>query len=290
MGFLELKAEQQRFEVGGVGVGGQPGARPTVLIGSIFYHGHKVTLDEGRGEFLREEAAELIRGQEDYSRRTGNPCMLDVVGATPEAIRRHLELAASVTEMPLLIDGTTVEVRLAGLRYVAEAGLAGRAVYNSIQPETSDEELAAVREAGVESAIVLTYYLKDFTAQGRVTAVKEILPRARAAGIRKLLVDTCVMDRATLGQAFGAIAEIKDELGLVAGAGAHNAVAMWRGLKTTMGPQAYTPCVAAAAAASAAVGADFVLYGPVEDAKHVFPAVAMIDKALSQLAGEKGLR
>jgi tetrahydromethanopterin S-methyltransferase subunit H len=32
------------------------------------------------------------------------------------------------------------------------------------------------------------------------------------------------------------------------------------------------------------------LYGPVEDAKNVFPAVAMIDTALSQLAIERGTR
>ncbi len=32
--------------------------RPTVLIGSMFYHGHKVTTDENRGEFdpARREA------------------------------------------------------------------------------------------------------------------------------------------------------------------------------------------------------------------------------------------
>jgi tetrahydromethanopterin S-methyltransferase subunit H len=36
-----------------------------------------------------------------------------------------------------------------------------------------------------------------------------------------------------------------------------------------------------------AVGADFVLYGPIEDAPLVFPAVAMIDTALSELAIER---
>ena len=89
--------------------------------------------------------------------------MLDVVGATPQAIEKHLEFAAEVTQSPLLIDGTTVEVRLAGLEYVAKAGLADRIVYNSIQPGIDDEELAAIRKAGVQSAILLTYYLQDFT-------------------------------------------------------------------------------------------------------------------------------
>jgi tetrahydromethanopterin S-methyltransferase subunit H len=287
---LDFKAKQQTFEIGGVRVGGQPGTQPTVLIGSIFYHGHDILIDEEKGEFDPIEAEKRIRTQEEFAERTGNPCMFDVVGATPEAIRRHLEFTANVTDMPLLIDGTTVDVRLAGLKYVSEAGLAGRAVYNSIQPEIGDEELAAISGAGVESAIILTYYLKDFTAKGRVQAVRELVPRAQEAGITKLIIDTCVMDLATMGQAYGAIFGVKDEFGLPAGGGVHNAVAMWRGLKTKMGEQAEKPCMAAAAAAAVAIGADFVLYGPIEDAKYVFPAVAMIDTALSQLIIEKGNR
>jgi tetrahydromethanopterin S-methyltransferase subunit H len=98
------------------------------------------------------------------------------------------------------------------------------------------------------------------------------------------------MDLATMGQAYSAIFNIKDEFGLPSGGGMHNAVAMWRGLKSKMGEQAEKPCVASACAAAVAVGADFALYGPIEDAEYVFPAVAMIDTALSQLVMEKGGR
>jgi tetrahydromethanopterin S-methyltransferase subunit H len=289
-GLLEFKSEQQTFEVGGVRTGGQPGFLPTVMIGSVFYHGHKIFIDEDRDEFDRDEAAKRIRLQEEFSRRTGNPGMLDVVGATPEALQSHLEFAASVTEMPLLLDGTTSDVRLAGLEYVAAAGLGDRVVYNSIQPGIDSDELTAIREAGVECALILSYYLQDFTAKGRVQAVRELLPQVHEAGIEKLIVDTCVMDLATLGQACSAIFDVKDEFGLPCGGGVHNAVAMWRGLKSKMGQQAEKPCVASACAAAVAVGADFVLYGPVEDAKYVFPAVAMIDTAMSQLVMEKGGR
>jgi tetrahydromethanopterin S-methyltransferase subunit H len=287
---LQFRAPQEQLQIGGIKVGGPPGVRPTVLIGTIFYHGHKIVVHEGRGEFVENEAEKLIHAQMAWAERTGNPCMLDVVGATPQAMQRHLAFAASVTDMPLLIDGTTTEVRRAGLEYMARAGLADRAVYNSIQPDILDEELDAICQARVRSAIILTYYLKDFTAAGRVTAVRELVPRARKAGIDKLLIDTCVLDLATLGQAWSAIFEVKNEFGLPAGGGVHNAVAMWRGLRSKMGPEAKHPCVAAVAAASAAVGADFLLYGPIEDAPYVFPAVAMTDTALSQLAMEKGIR
>lgn len=289
-GLLEFQAEQQRFDIGGVKVGGRPGARPTVLVGSIFYHGHKILVDENRGEFVRDEAEKRIRLQEEWSAKTGNPCMFDVVGATAEAMTKHLEFVAGATKAPFLIDGTTDEVRLAGLEYVTRAGLADRAVYNSIQPEIRADELGAISKAGLENALFLTYYLKDFTAKGRVTAVRELWPRLQQAGIRKLLVDTCVLDLAALGQAWSAIFDIKNEFGLPAGGGVHNAVALWKGLKTKMGPQAKDPCMAAVAAASVAIGADFLLYGPVEDAPIVFPAVAMADTALSQLVMDKGGR
>jgi tetrahydromethanopterin S-methyltransferase subunit H len=287
-GLLEFAAQQNTFEIGGVCVGGRPGARPTVLIGSVFYHGHKIHIDEDRGDFVIEDAEQRIGLQDKFAELTGNPCMLDVVGATPEAMERHLEFAAGATTAPLLIDGTTTEVRLAGLQYVARAGLAQRAVYNSIQPDIEDAELMAIRSAGVESAIVLTYYMKDFTAKGRVESLRELLPRLREAGIQKVMVDTCVLDLATMGQACSAMHDIKEEFGLPVGGGVHNAVAVWHGLKTKMGEQAEKPCIASALALAVGVGADFLLYGPIEDAPYAFPAVAMADTVLSQLIVEGG--
>jgi hypothetical protein len=65
----------------------------------------------------------------------------------------------------------------------------------------------------------LSAYLKDFTAKGRVEAVREQWPKLREAGIRNVLVDTCVLDLATLGQACSAIHDIKDEFGLPVGIG-----------------------------------------------------------------------
>jgi tetrahydromethanopterin S-methyltransferase subunit H len=121
-----------------------------------------------------------------------------------------------------------------------------------------------------------------------VTCVKELLPKIAEAGVSNLMVDTCVLDLATFGQACHAMHDLKNELGLAVGGGVHNAVAMWRGLESKMGAQAHDPCIASAAAAAVAIGADFVLYGPVEDAQYVFPAVAMIDTGHSQVVMERG--
>ena len=180
---------------------GERGVRPTGMIGSMFYHGHDVMLDEDEGSIDVKAAEQLIRLQEDFSQRTGNPSMLDIVGATPNAIRRHLEFASKATDRPLLIDGTTAEVRLAGLAYAAEAGIADRVIYNSVTPDVHDDELKAIADAGVTGALVLTYYLLDFTGAGRVQAVRELAPRLREFGINRLIVDTCVLDLASMGEA-----------------------------------------------------------------------------------------
>jgi len=43
---FKFEKEQNIFDIAGVKIGGQPGQLPTVLIGSIFYHKHKIVIDE----------------------------------------------------------------------------------------------------------------------------------------------------------------------------------------------------------------------------------------------------
>jgi len=286
----KFETPQKQFEIGGVKVGGLPGQRPTVLIGSIFYHKHKIVTDDVKGEFDRTAAEQMINAQDEFSKKTGNPCMIDVVASTPEAIVKYLDFTAGLSDAPLLIGGTTAGIRLAGLDYARGSGLTGRVVYNSLTPSHSKKELEKIKEVGVKSAVFLAMSFKSFTSQGRVASTEEILPTLAAAGIENILVDTCVIDIPTLGQACKAIREVKNRFGLPAGCGAHNAVATWRGLKEKMGRQAVKPALASASVVAAAAGADFVLYGPIEGAEVVFPTVAMVDTAFSQLLIEKGER
>jgi len=46
--------------------------------------------------------------------------------------------------------------------------------------------------------------------------------------------------------------------------------------------------MAVAAGITVALGADFVLYGPIETASYMFPAISMIDAAYGQLIMEQG--
>ncbi|MEM2630161.1 MAG: tetrahydromethanopterin S-methyltransferase subunit H, partial [Candidatus Bathyarchaeia archaeon] len=86
----QFKNEQKIFEIGKVKVGGIPGERPTVLIGSIFYAREKIVIDHKKGEFDKDKAENYIKMQEEYSDKTGNPHMVDVGGSTNEAIIKFL--------------------------------------------------------------------------------------------------------------------------------------------------------------------------------------------------------
>jgi len=166
--------------------------------------------------------------------------------------------------------------------------LTDRIIYNSLTPEYNGEELEKIGETGLKSAILLALNLKNLTSRGRIEAIEGLLPATSKAGIEKPLLDTCVIDIPTLGMACRALFELKDKYGLPIGCGAHNAIDTWKGLRKKMGKQATDPSAAAVNAITVALGADFVLYGPIELANYMFPAIAAVDAAYSQLSIEQG--
>jgi tetrahydromethanopterin S-methyltransferase subunit H len=284
---LSVEREHKSFQIGRVKIGGKPGQVPTVLIGSIFYNKHHVVKDEMKGEFDRGEAERLIKLQEEFSEKTGNPHMIDVVGSTTEALCRYLDFVVGVTQAPILLDGITPGVRIGALDYVRDHGLTDRIVYNSLLLDYKKEELEKIREIGIKSAILLALNTKEFTSLGKVKAVRELLPIATSAGIEKPLIDTAVIDIPSLGMACRAISNLRQEFGLPVGSGAHNAIDTWKGLKKKMGVQARDPSLASACAITVASGANFVLYGPIDHADYVFPAIGLVDAAFAQLIMEE---
>ena len=286
---FQFKVKQKTFKIGDVAVGGIPGERPTVLVGSIFYEGETLVKDSKLGKFDKERAEEYIKLQEEYSDRTGNPHMVDVGGSTREAVRKFLDFTSSATDAPILLGASSPEIRMAGLDYAKETGIRNPIVYNSILPSCRPKELEKIKESGVKSAVLMAFDGRSLTSAGRVRAVKEVLPAAQAAGVEQPLIDTAVIDIPSLGSASRALLELKSELGFPAGCGTYNAIRTWRGLKTKFS-EARRPCAASANALPAALGADFLVYGPIEYAKYVFPAVALVDAALAHLAIERGAR
>jgi len=281
--------KQMVFEVAGVNIGGQPGENPTVMIGSIFYKGDKIVRDERAGDFDRGSAQSLIKRLEEISDRTGLPAMLDVVCSTPENARRYIEFAADATKMPILIDYVSDAAALSGMETAEEIGVIDRVILNSINPETKSSVYNKAKEVGLEAAIALTYSARAVISyKERVKILESLIPRMEDAGIRKILVDTVVLDVATLGLACKAIFEVKERYGYPTGCGAHNAIASWKALKEKKDKTLLISCSSIANGLPVAIGADFILYGPVSDAEYVFPAISLINAAYAQILLEEG--
>ena len=291
--FMQQYATEQRtLDIGGVRVGGRPGLVPTVMVGSIFYSKDRLVLDEKAGKIDKSKTETRLQSLADVSEKTGLPSMLDVVGVTPEAIQNYLRILADMTDMPLLIDGSgSSDVNIAGLAAAREAGLLDRVVLNSLTPEDGDDVYKAIQEIGAKNAVILTFSNVAMTsAVKRAELADEILGKAQSAGITNAMFDTGVVDLLTLGLACKALISIKEKHGLPVGCGAHNAVAMWGGLVKKFGKKAKEPAFVGSNLMPIVLGADFVLYGPIKHAPVTFPAVAMIDVALSGALLEERLR
>jgi len=288
---FKFKKEQMTFEIAGVKIGGDIGENPTVMIGSIFYKGDKTVKDEKNGNIDQEAAKNLIAKAEEMSERTGLPAMLDLICTNPVSAEKYLRFAAETTEMPLLIDAVSDEAAIKGLETAKDLGIIDRIILNSISPETKDPIYRKIKEVGLKSAIVLTYSVRAIiSSEERVRLLEDLIPKVKEAGIQNILVDTVVVDISTLGLACKAIYEIKDQFGYPAGCGAHNAVSSWKALRKKKDPLLTAVSSTIVNSLPVAIGADFVLYGPIKDAEYMFPAVCLIDAAYGQISIEKGKR
>jgi tetrahydromethanopterin S-methyltransferase subunit H len=270
--------EQKVFEIKGVKVGSQPGENPPILIGSIFYHKHKIVEDEKKGVFRKEEAEKLIKNVEELSDRTKIPFMLDVVGASPEAIVKYIEFVSSITKAPILVDPLgDVNVASAALRYVKEVGLIDRVIYNSLTAKSRDEEYKLLQESGVDKAVLLLYTDKVLDVEARIKSLEMMLEKTRVYGVDKYMVDTFVIDLPSLSVAMRTAIEIKKRFGLPVGCGAHNAISAQRkAFKERFGSEWVKIMELASNLAPIVIGSDFLLYGPIETSNEVFAAVYTI--------------
>ncbi len=286
-----FSAQQKVYEIGGFKVGGEVGENSTLMIGSIFYKGDKAVKDEKIGIFDRELVEKRIKNAEELSDRTGLSAMIDVVCSNPEAAEKYVEFVSEYTNLPISIDAVSVEAAVKGLEAAARLKILDRTVFNSLTPETKEQVYAKIKEVGLKSAIILTYSTKAIiSSKERVKVLESLIPKVEAAGIEKILVDTVVVDIATIGLACRAIHEIKERFGYPSGCGAHNAIASWKTLKEKKDRMLNAVFSAIVNGLPIAVGADFVLYGPIDAADHAFPVVGLINATYGQVLMEEGKR
>ena len=292
--------EQIVIEIAGVKMGGQPGEYPTVLCGTIFYADHNIINDELKGDFDKNAAEELINQMETMSDTTGNPCIIQTFGATPEAIVKYLEFVGEVSEKPFLIDSTSAEAKMEGAKYVDEIGLTDRAIYNSVNMSCEQDELDVLKNTDIRASIVLGFYPMESGVMGKLdiwdtggsVMDKGILELAEDAGIDKFMMDVAITP---LGQGAGyglrtTFAE-KAKWGYPVGSGIHNVPSAWdwlREFKKEGNYDTYHCCDIGASICQVIAGGDFVLFGPIENSKDCFPGIAMADGFISEAASEIG--
>ncbi|GLI11652.1 tetrahydromethanopterin S-methyltransferase subunit H [Methanobrevibacter arboriphilus] len=291
--------EQEVLDIAGVNIGGQPGEYPTVLAGTIFYGGHNIISDEKAGVFDKDAAEERIKTMEEMMDVTGNPCLVQVFGQTEEALVKYLEFVGDISDAPFLIDSTSGEARMAGAKYATEAGLSERVIYNSINMAAEAEEIEAVKESDISASIVLGFNPMNATVEGKIgiwedgdgTIDQGLLQMSEECGITKPLMDTAVTP---LGQGAGVAARtsfaVKSKWGLPVGSGIHNVPSAWDWLREYKKEhkEAWPVCDIGSNIVQQMVGGDFVLFGPIENAKIAFPACAMADIFIAEAAKDMG--
>lgn len=292
--------KQEVYEFGKFKVGGQPGEYPTVCIGTMFYARHKIVSDPDKGVFDKNAAEKLWNTQVEMSDVTGNPCFNQIVAETNEAMAKEIDWFVGISDYPFLIDSSAQDVRAFGVKYATEIGVADRAIHNSINASITPEELAAVKESDLDAAIVLAFNAMETGTLGKMNiltkaaggASKGMLDFAKECGITRTLIDTAAMP---LGNGSGATVRaciaVKAMLGLPVGGGFHNAASAWDWMKKwkKTHKEAFAPVDIGSNLVAGIVGADFYLYGPIENAPMVFPAAAMVDIMKAESAKELGL-
>jgi len=287
---FKYEIEQKSYTIGKYSIGGDPRKAPTALAGSIFYLGQKnVFLDEKERVINKDFAENLIKKQEEMADKTGLIPLLDVVISTEQNINPIIDFVFNMTETPILVDAPTGDVKAKLIKYIGETGGQKRVIYNSLTPESKEEEFQLLKENKFENFILLALETAKWTTNARMDVINTLIQKAKAAKFVKsnFFIDCCVIDFTSLGLAMSAMEKTKNQYGFPVGSGAHNAVDTWRNLKSKFGDiKTYATIVASTI--TLAAGADFVLYGPIKLAELVYPNVAFVKAAHSQLMFDEG--
>jgi len=249
--------------------------------------------DHKKGRFDSKKVLRWIGVAEELSQKTGVPHFLDVMAMYPEAMKQYIRFVAEHSESVILIDGANPETRLAGIEVVKELGLQKKVIFNAIFPKMPKKELDEVHESRIDAAILLAQNEMDYSPEGRITVLKGfdhqvgLLEIAKKAGIKEILVDTIVFDVPSIAYAAEAVKIVKNELGYPAGCSPANATYDWKTSKDKLLKESFSACNASAHAFVQFSGANFLIYGPIKQAKNLIPACAMTDAIIAYYATKR---
>jgi tetrahydromethanopterin S-methyltransferase subunit H len=279
-------AEPKPVQIGGATIGGPLGSQTGLAVGSIFYDNHSIVVDPHEGTFDEERAAALIDRVNTLSQRYGIQMGFDVIGATEEAIITALPFVAERSSLPILINATEAEVRIAGLAKAAEIGILDRCVFASLNEDTEDEEIEALGRHKPAGVMILANDIGDLTPEGSCAMIENYFhPMLKDIGVKTPIVDLGVMDAPSIGIAMRGIAAVRERFGYPAGCAFSNCFPQWTGLDK-LGREWVNVSLAAAMVACRCHGGDFLHYGIIEKARLAAHALGSAEVFLGFAAKE----
>ena len=281
---FRFSKEQRVCEINGIKIGGQPGENPPLLIASMFHNKDRILEDRKTAKFNRKRATELIRIQEELSKKTGIPAMVAMVANTPEEARVYIDFYLETTDMPFGIDMWVADKRAKATEYIAKIGAQDRFLYNSITPWDKDikGQVKRLKDLGIKHVVIQAFDDQDQSPMGRLKSLEMILEQG-ADDFETILVDTSVMNLPATSFSLIANRIIKEKLGLPCGGAYSNGTHMWKEVKQEWGLDGFRAMDATAQGMSTALWSDFNFYGPIVTATRIFPAVATAHILLSTL-------
>jgi len=247
-------------------IGGPFGVATGLVVGSIFYDNHSVVIDAFSGEFDQPRAEALVDQVNRMNRRYAVQMAFDVIAASPEAMERFLEFVGSRTRLPLLINSTDEEVRMAGLVAAYKLGLLERSIYASLNEDTGACEIEVLGRHRPAAVMVLAADMADTTPDGTCAMLENFYqPMLKEIGVEVPIVDLGTMDPPSIGLNIRQIQAVRERFGYPAGCAFSNCFSQWPGLNE-MGREWVNLSLAAALVACRAAGADCLHYGIIEKA------------------------
>ena len=319
---FKFEKEQQVFDFNGTKIGGQPGEYPRVMSPTIFYNKHEIVLNDHTGEIDTAKAEALWNRCEELTDITGNKFFLQILAEHGEAFESYFNWFDSIdSKTAFLMDSSAPEALVHATKYVTEVGLADRAIYNSINGSILPENIQALKESDVNSAIVLAFNPGDPTVAGR----EKVLVEGGVAGQEKgmlQIAEECgitrpILDSAATPLGLGAAGSMREILackaihGLPTGGAYHNMTVSWtwlkrwrknvladgykgkdllfeqmahhhfggmEGIRQTAWSSADVGCNIMAMT----LGADLIMYGPIENMEGAATAAAFCDIVMAE--------
>jgi tetrahydromethanopterin S-methyltransferase subunit H len=270
---FKFPKELKSAEIGNVKVGA---SNPMLLIGTVLYREEKKIRTSEGIDF--DEVRKQIDAAIALKEKTGFNFLVDVFFDKEDDFEKIINFLNGF-EIPFSIDSEDWETRIKILKHCKETGISKNVLYNSINYGMNENERDEIKELRPENAILLAYNPLDNSVKGKVDYIKnKLLPFSQVSRIKNILIDSGVVPiGAGSLNSIKTVIALKAELGYPAGSGIHNIASEW---VHNLDKPVREICDSSLCACQALLGADFMLYGPIESSWRVFPVVKMISEIL----------